>query len=60
MPNVSLSIDGHPVKTDKEGVAILTIPLAEQKTVYQVLAPMPLEYDSIHMPCGPDDIIIVK
>ena len=60
LPNVSLSIDGHPVKTDKEGVAILTIPLAEQKTVYQVLAPMPLEYDSIHMPCGPDDIMIVK
>ena len=60
LPNASLSIDGHPVKTDKEGVAILTIPLAEQKTVYQVLAPMPLEYDSIHMPCGPDDIMIVK
>jgi len=60
LPHVSLSIEGHSVKTDEEGVAILTIPLAEQKTVYQVLAPMPLEYDSIHMPCGPDDIIIVK
>jgi hypothetical protein len=60
LSNISLTIDGHHVLTDGNGVASLTIPLIDQKTSYQVIAPLPLEYDSIHMPCGPDDVLIVK
>ena len=60
LSNISLTIDGHHVLTDGNGVASLTIPLINQKTSYQVIAPLPLEYDSIHMPCGPDDVLIVK
>jgi hypothetical protein len=60
LSNISLTIDGHHVLTDGNGVASLTIPLIDQKTSYQVIAPLPLEYDIIHMPCGPDDVLIVK
>ena len=60
LSNISLTIDGHHVLTDGNGVASLTVPLIDQKTSYQVIAPLPLEYDSIHMPCGPDDVLIVK
>lgn len=60
LPHISLTVDGHPVLTDERGVASLTIPLVDQKKSYQVTAPFQLEYDSIHMPCGPDDVLIVK
>lgn len=53
-------VDGHITTTDAEGYVRLTIPLAEQKAAYPVSAAIPLQDDSLHLPCGPNDIIQTK
>jgi hypothetical protein len=55
--NTKVTFDGHSIMTDAEGYVKLSIPLSEQKVVYPVSAALPLQDDSLHMPCGPNDII---
>jgi hypothetical protein len=53
-----ISIDGNRVRSDENGMVDLMIPLADQRTVYPVAIG---EYtDSIYMPCGEDDIIVLE
>lgn len=59
-PNTVLSIDGHPAKSDENGLVSITIPLSEQKTSYPVSSSITLFDDSITMPCGPDDVLLYK
>ncbi len=60
MPHLPLIINGTSVTSDASGRVSLHIPLAEQRTAYEVSATVPLGSHSIQMPCGEDDILIVN
>ena len=57
---VVVTVDGHEVMSDETGQVRLQIPLQEQQTAYRVTADVPLETDSLYMPCGEDDVILTK
>ena len=57
----SLTVDGHQVQSDPDGIVTLSIPLAEQKTSYPIKAPSISLIDNVvMMPCGADDVILFK
>ena len=55
-----LNIAGYEAISDDKGVVSLFIPLEKQQRYYQVKASMPLVNDTLHMPCGEDDVILVQ
>lgn len=59
-PNTELSIDGHPAKSDENGLVSITIPLGEQKTAYPISSSITLVDETISLPCGPDDVLLFK
>ena len=58
--NCELSINNEPTRTNSSGYVTQFIPLNKQKTRYHIAASVPLETDSIYMPCGKDDVILTK
>lgn len=58
--NSKLEIEGHEAISDKDGLVQLTLPLNQQRPVYKVISLVPLETDSIYMPCGEDDVLLAK
>lgn len=50
----------YPVLTNIHGKVDMMIPMEKQKTSYNVSAPLSIEKSTIHMPCGENDIILVK
>ena len=60
VPNVLLNISGFEVMTDENGMASLFIPLESQNKVYRIIAPFSLDNDSLIMPCGENDVILMK
>lgn len=58
--NVEVLIDGHMARSDGEGYVSQAIPLVEQKIAYPVCTAVPLQDDTLHMPCGPNDILVTK
>ena len=58
--NTEIRIDGQSVTSDNEGTVSLSIPLQHQKQQYHIDSPIPLIHDTIYMPCGADDVILVK
>jgi len=60
VPNVKVTVDGFEAMSDANGEVQLSIPLESQKSEYQVTASVPLESNTITMPCGDSDVIIVK
>jgi len=60
IPDVTLKLAGQQVVSDDSGYVSLTVPLPQQCPVYQVIIPLPLEKDSVYMPCGPDDVISTR
>ena len=58
--NLELEIEGQKVKSDHNGNVALHIPLNQQKQAYKVVSETPLESDTIFMPCGLDDVILLK
>lgn len=46
--------------TDSLGYVDLNVPLEKQRTAYSVSASIPLETNTIYMPCGKDDVILTK
>lgn len=57
---VTVDVCGHEAVTDEAGQVRLQIPLQEQQTAYRVTADVPLETDSLYMPCGEDDVILTR
>ena len=57
--NASLEIDGHQMNKEK-GVYFLDIPLEKQKTHYGISSTIPLLDDTIYLPCGIDDVVLIK
>ena len=61
LPNTTLNIDGHPVKSDANGYVTLSVPLSEQKKSYPVSSStVTLVNETLSLPCGPNDVIIYK
>lgn len=60
LPNDTLFIEGYETITNDEGRASCFIPLESQKKAYRIVAKFPLLNDSIHMPCGDNDVILAR
>lgn len=60
VPNVLLNIGGFEVMTDENGMASLFIPLESQNKVYRIITPLALDKDSLVMPCGDNDVVLIK
>ncbi len=57
---VKMQIEGHEAISDAKGHVQFSIPLAQQKSVYQINSSVPLERDSVYPPCGPDDVVLIE
>ncbi len=57
---VKVSLAGQETTSDANGAVELTVPLSEQRAIYQVNSSIPLVSDSIYMPSGKDDVVLVK
>ncbi len=57
---MTIEIDGRSIISDEKGVVSTFIPLEYQKKAYPIKAGYSLEIDTLFMPCGKDDILIVK
>ena len=58
--NTEVEIAGHKAVSDDEGNVELFIPLEHQQPSYQIKANIPLENDTIYLPCGKDDVVLTK
>lgn len=52
IPNTTVEVAGHQVKSDADGYVSLFIPIEEQRSAYPVKAPFALTKDSIQTPCN--------
>lgn len=57
---VEMEIAGQTVTSDAEGRVSLFVPLEAQQTKYCIRTSMPLENDTIYLPSGSDDVILLK
>jgi len=46
--------------SDESGLVDVHIPIEEQRSAYSIFADYPLETSIIYMPCGADDVILIK
>lgn len=60
MSGVTLKIEGQEVVSDENGHVALQLPLDMQKKVYSIKTDVALLNDTIVMPCGDDDVVLVK
>ena len=60
MSSVTLKIEGQEVVSDENGHVALQLPLDMQKKVYTIKTDVALLNDTIVMPCGDDDVVLVK
>lgn len=60
MSGVTLKIEGQEVVSDENGHVALQLPLNMQKKVYSIKTDVALLNDTIVMPCGDDDVVLVK
>ena len=52
IPNTTVEVAGHQVKSDADGYVSLFIPIEEQRSAYPVKAPFALTKDFIQTPCN--------
>ena len=55
-----VSIEGQEAFSDANGIVTLTIPLEKQRKAYRIITDLRLVSDSIIMPCGNDDVLLVE
>lgn len=60
VPEVIVTIGGYEVVSDENGHVELFIPLGEQQERYHVTSTTMLAKDTIYMPCGDNDVIMLK
>ena len=56
----TIEIGGQQVQSDENGMVTLSIPLEKQRKSYKITSELPLVNDSIFMPCGEDDVILIQ
>jgi len=57
---VTISINGMEAISDGQGYVTMSIPIESQKRVYSIDSPIPLYDNTITMPCGDNDVILIK
>lgn len=60
LSGVQVSLAGQEAVSDGDGRVTLFVPLENQNKFYRVASPIPLENDTVYMPCGKDDILRTK
>lgn len=53
-------VDGMPARADAEGRLTLEVPLQRQRQFYVVQTTLPLECDTIYMPRGENDVLVIS
>ena len=59
-PNTNDTSFSIEAASDEDGFVNVMIPLEKQSTVYSIIADFPLSATTIHMPCGPDDVVLIE
>ena len=60
LSGVEVEVAGLTAMSDTEGRVTLYVPLEKQQKAYHVSTSVPLVSDTIYMPCGPDDVMLIK
>ena len=60
VPNTKIWIEGNEAVSDAKGVVSLFLPLEKQQKAYKIETELHQHSDSIFMPCGNDDAILVE
>lgn len=60
IPDETVNIAGYEAVSDENGYVDLFIPLEKQQHYYLVKASRPLLNDTLTMPCGENDVILIK
>ena len=55
-----VEIEGLQTQSDENGLVTLSLPLEKQRKAYRIKTELNLVNDSIFMPCGEDDVILVE
>lgn len=58
--NVSISLASMEVFSDSTGYVSCFVPLEKQQPYYRITCPLPLANDTVFMPCGVSDVVLVK
>ncbi len=58
--NTKMGIAGIEATTDDEGKVSLFVPLEKQQRYYIVTSELPLANDTLTMPCGGDEVILLR
>lgn len=58
--NTEVEIAGYKTVSDNEGKVELFVPLEHQQPFYHIEANIPLDKDTIHLPCGRDVVVLTK
>lgn len=58
--DVSTSFADMEVYSDSTGLVSCFVPLEKQQRYYLITCPLPLENDTVFMPCGDNDVVLVK
>lgn len=53
-------IEKDTAQSDKDGYVKLKVPLTKQRKAYKIMSSIPLESDTIYMPCGKDDVLLTR
>lgn len=56
----TMEIEGQQTLSDENGLVHLSLPLEKQRKAYKIKTELSLVNDSIYMPCGEDDVILVQ
>lgn len=60
LANAEVEIAGMTTTSDNDGLVTLFIPLEFQQTMYIIKSSIPLANDTAFLPCGPNDVILMK
>ena len=58
LADLVVDVAGRKLCTDSLGFVSVSIPLEEQQQHYIISTTIPLADSTLHMPCGPDDVIL--
>lgn len=57
---IPVGVAGRQLKPDADGRLRLQLPLSEQRTKYVATTTLPLENDTLYMPRGDNDVLVVR
>lgn len=60
LSQVQVDINGFDAFSDENGIVSLSIPLEKQQKAYKIKADLIMLNDSVFMPCGENDVVLVE